>query len=169
MANGRVSSRGASELSEPSLFLPNRRLINEPVQSPIMQPRPRNDPTMKAVPHSPPTQNQSSGSAPIRGRKRSGDQLVEANRMDPLWKPAPITAPINPFQVFPSPSSIAIRQRTSTINRARFDTCQIRIHFPPSMAAVLARYPGRYNRVPIGAAPQTHRDFGHIGCRHWKA
>ena len=53
-AKGRVYSRGAFELSFPSLLRPSLRLRNEPAESPNMHPNPRTHPIVNAVTDSPP-------------------------------------------------------------------------------------------------------------------
>tara|TARA_B100000214_G_C23676188_1_gene494248 strand:- start:12 stop:296 length:285 start_codon:yes stop_codon:yes gene_type:complete len=48
MAKGKVSKRGASELSSPSLLCPILLLMKEPILSPIMHPNPMTDPIINA-------------------------------------------------------------------------------------------------------------------------
>ena len=49
IANGIVSSRGASELSSPSLFNPLLLLINDPERSPNIQETPKIKPIVNAA------------------------------------------------------------------------------------------------------------------------
>ena len=53
-AKGRVSSKGALELTVPSLLRPILRLTNEPTESPTMHPIPSTQPIVNAVDDPPP-------------------------------------------------------------------------------------------------------------------
>ena len=76
IAKGRVSKRGAFELTSPSLFRPCLRFTKEPVISPNIQANPRVNPSTNAALHSFPIQNQFVGSeinnGSMKGRSEEG-------------------------------------------------------------------------------------------------